>query len=559
MRVFRQRYKGRDGKTKKSAKWYVEFKDHNETMRRLPAFTEKAATQELGRRLEKLIASRVLGQTPGPDLARWLETIPAELRKRLAKIGLLDSRIVANSKRLSEHLSDFHASILHKNRTRNHANLTEARVRNVLDGCRFVYFSDISAASVERFLAEQRDNGNGMGAQTSNYYLQAFKQFCKWLVRDGRASESPVEHLSGVNAKLDRRHDRRNLTADELVRLLIVTMKGATHHKLGGRSRAMLYRLAMESGLRRKELAALTPSSFDFKAGEPTVSVSPRNVKNRKATTLPIRQVLADELQRWFEEAEIGPESPLWRKLTKRTSDMLKRDLEAAGIPYVDDSGLFADFHALRHSFVSLITQGGVHPKIAQRLARHSTVELTLARYSHTLLSDEADALEVLPKLPSVFDGDASQQQMLRATGTDAADKRPENVLPLCLPAQPAFEGNSVHSPAVSHGPEVDESGTVQREEKDEKPVQKTGFEEGKRRERDSNPRSKEIPTHRISNPALSATQPSLRYATASYTVSCRAGHGLELQLLLPASRNPLQIFVNRCRQSLARMQQGKW
>ena len=32
----------------------------------------------------------------------------------------------------------------------------------------------------------------------------------------------------------------------------------------------------------------------------------------------------------------------------------------------------------------------------------------------------------------------------------------------------------------------------------------------GKRRERDSNPRSREFPTHRISNPALSATQPSL-------------------------------------------------
>ena len=48
---------------------------------------------------------------------------------------------------------------------------------------------------------------------------------------------------------------------------------------------------------------------------------------------------------------------------------MLRDDLEAAGIPYVDAAGLYADFHALRHSFVSLITKGGVHPKIAQRLA----------------------------------------------------------------------------------------------------------------------------------------------------------------------------------------------
>ncbi len=33
--------------------------------------------------------------------------------------------------------------------------------------------------------------------------------------------------------------------------------------------------------------------------------------------------------------------------------------------------------------------------------------------------------------------------------------------------------------------------------------------------------------------------------STAFYAVSCRAGSGLELQSLLPASRNRLQIFVN--------------
>ena len=75
MRVFKQQYKSRNGKTKKSTKWYVELKDHNETMRRLPGFTDKKATQEFGRRLENLVAVRTLGDTPGPELSRWLETV----------------------------------------------------------------------------------------------------------------------------------------------------------------------------------------------------------------------------------------------------------------------------------------------------------------------------------------------------------------------------------------------------------------------------------------------------------------------------------------------------
>ena len=78
MRVFKQQYKDRKGKTRDSAKWYVEIKDHNETVRRIPGFTDNKATQEFGRRLEKLVAVRTLGDTPGPDLSRWLETLPSD-------------------------------------------------------------------------------------------------------------------------------------------------------------------------------------------------------------------------------------------------------------------------------------------------------------------------------------------------------------------------------------------------------------------------------------------------------------------------------------------------
>ena len=77
------------------------------------------------------------------------------------------------------------------------------------------------------------------------------------MVRDGRASESPLDHLTGMNVKLDRRHDQRNLTASELSHLLKTTAAGPVRHRLNGRDRAMLYRAAMETGLRRNELRSL--------------------------------------------------------------------------------------------------------------------------------------------------------------------------------------------------------------------------------------------------------------------------------------------------------------
>ena len=208
----------------------------------------------------------------------------------------------------------------------------------------------------------------------------------------------------------------------------------------------------------------MTSSSFDFDGQPATVCVEPGDVKNRKPTIQAIRPELVAELRMWLQEAGFAPDEPLWPKLTARTAKMLRRDLDAAEIPYVDEAGLYADFHALRHSYISLITAGGVHPKIAQRLARHSDINLTMTRYSHTLLEDEAKGLETLPRFPSVFDGAReAERAVLRATGTDApdatrrdAEPTREAVLPLCLPRKESSDRTDVQLCAVNESDEPD-------------------------------------------------------------------------------------------------------
>src|SRR5262249_36144592 len=77
-----------------------------------------------------------------------------------------------------------------------------------------------------------------------------------------------------------------------------------------------------------------------------------------------------------------------------------RRDLLAAGIPYEDDRGRLFDFHALRHTFLTHLTESRVHPKVAQVLARHSTIALTMDRYTHLAALDVAGDLGKLPDLP---------------------------------------------------------------------------------------------------------------------------------------------------------------
>src|SRR5262249_37654337 len=117
-------------------------------------------------------------------------------------------------------------------------------------------------------------------------------------------------------------------------------------------------------------------------------------------------------------------------------AEMMRMDLEAAKIPYVvdgPDGPLFADFHALRHSYLTLGGRAGIDLRTLQELAGHSTRNLT-ARYSHRRLYDLAGAVEKLPRfLP---DGrQDSEPQTLKATGTDNLPGR-GNVLASCLALQ---------------------------------------------------------------------------------------------------------------------------
>lgn len=447
-RLFKAAYRDRQGRARESAKWYVEFRDHNEAIRRLPAFASKHASEEMGRNLVKLAEyHKATGGQTDPALSRWLAGLPQRTRDKLVSIGLLHPERVAAGKQLADHLDDFAAALAAKGNTPFHVRVVTSRARRIIDGCGFRYYSDLDAAKVLAFLDDLRtdtEKKRGISAQTFNFYLASIKQFCRWMVKNRRALENPVAHLDGLNVKTDRRRDRRALTVDELVRLLASTRSGPERAGMAGPERALLYQLAVETGLRANELRSLTRASFDLDAETPTVAVEAAYSKRRRRDTLPLRPQLAAELRTFL--AAKAPAAPAFRLSGKRrtAARMFRRDVEAAGIPYRDAAGLVADFHSLRHTFITNLANGGVHPKVAQALARHSTITLTMDRYAHTLMEEQSAALAALPDL-------AAARQAARATGTcggEPADPR----LAFCLLSQGRPAGISVDSDGQKGG-----------------------------------------------------------------------------------------------------------
>lgn len=79
------------------------------------------------------------------------------------------------------------------------------------------------------------------------------------------------------------------------------------------------------------------------------------------------------------------------------TTEREKKQRAKSDFPaYADHQGRYADFHSCRHLFITSLERAGVSPKMAQTLARHSDIRLTLQTYAHVELSEQVAAIQSL-------------------------------------------------------------------------------------------------------------------------------------------------------------------
>jgi integrase len=130
-------------------------------------------------------------------------------------------------------------------------------------------------------------------------------------------------------------------------------------------ARSMLYRTALNTGFRSQELGSLTPAQVTSGG----VILLSTDAKNRTYTVQPILATFLGELSKYVASRpaneRIWPGSR-WRK----AAVMARSDCLSA-----------PDFHSLRVTYITELVRRGLHPKKAQILARHSTMELTMKFY----------------------------------------------------------------------------------------------------------------------------------------------------------------------------------
>jgi hypothetical protein len=160
------------GQARKAKKWYGQYTDASGVRQRVPLSANRAAAQQM---LNELVR-----------------------RVELEKVGIRDPFQVHRKRPLTAHLEDWEASLRSNGWDDESVKLRLTRVRAALTSCKFTFTSDLSADRLELFLADLR-KGEGRSIQTSNDYLQAAKQFARWLIENGRLDRNPFARLKGGN------------------------------------------------------------------------------------------------------------------------------------------------------------------------------------------------------------------------------------------------------------------------------------------------------------------------------------------------------------------------
>jgi integrase len=304
----------------------------------------------------------------------------------------------AAQKAISEHLDDFLGDMERRGKSEKYLANLKFRVGALIPGCGWSTVKDVTADSFQVWRRKQAD----LAPKTANDYLEAARCFFNWLIKNGRVQANPLASVEKVRTDGRETRQRRAFSDEEMKALLSAAGE-----------RKPIYLLAVHTGLRRSELAALTWGDVHLDAVTPFVQVRASTTKNGKPAAMRLHPEVVVAL------AEIKGDARADELVFKRFPRIERfcRDLKKAGVSYKDGSGQFADFHSLRKTFCTNLAKAGVPSRVAMTLMRHSDRRLTDKIYTDENLLSTWSAFDALPN----YTASQGASQKLVAVGQNVA------------------------------------------------------------------------------------------------------------------------------------------
>jgi integrase len=316
--------------------------------------------------------------------------------ERRIEVGL-DSRCQVTEP-IESLLTRFITAKVSSGRSGQHIDRTVQLIRSVATHNGWKKLGDINAEGVNKY-GQHLLKDSEHAARTVASMITAVRTFCRWCVRNGIMLADPTAVVEKPSAKTDRRIERRMLLPDEWNWIKQAMATDVVKNGQGSPERLLMYRVAIETGLRSSELRSLQRSSLVLDGQEPHIVVKASLTKNSQQA----KQYLSDGLAQSLRDhvAHKLPGARVFNVVSRtEMARILRSDVEDARALWLEtkegkklkDSDFLAspnsqgeviDFHSLRHTCGAWLVQQGVTLAEVREIMRHSTITLTVDCYGH--------------------------------------------------------------------------------------------------------------------------------------------------------------------------------
>lgn len=257
---------------------------------------------------------------------------------------------------------------------RNYSPHTIKRYRFVIVAfCKHTGIKEIEQVT-ERLLRDFMYHGRaelGWSSQTFITFLKSFVVFFRWCVAQGYISSNPADDIEVP--KLEKRLPPK-LTKQEAMRLLEFVYNYPYEYKFLRYRNHAIFATFIYSGIRKQELLRLKFTDIDLE----NLTLFVRQGKGAKDRIIPISYTLAESLKRYLlERQRLNKTCPEFFASLNRnmgfTDTGLKRLVELVRKASKINFGI----HKLRHTFATLMLEGGCDLFSLSKMLGHSDLKTT--------------------------------------------------------------------------------------------------------------------------------------------------------------------------------------
>ncbi len=229
---------------------------------------------------------------------------------------------------------------------------------------------EVTESNIKEMFLDGRTNRKWK-ANTFVCYHKSLLVFFRWCVENGYMKVNPVEDME--MPKIEKRLPPK-LTKQEALRLLEVVYNFPYNFKFLKYRNHAIFSVFIFAGLRKRELLNLQLMDVDLE----NLSIFIRQGKGSKDRVVPMSYTLAQSLKRYLvERTKMNKTCPEFFVSLNRNLGFTESGMKWLTKHMVSASKIDFTIHKLRHTFATLMLEGGCDIYSLSRMMGHSDIKTT--------------------------------------------------------------------------------------------------------------------------------------------------------------------------------------